>query len=83
MSNDVVPSSQTAGSTAGPGATAERPGVSLDWFNTLYRILLGEEKGPRFGSFVAIYGLSETRTLIENALSGALRREHEGTHATA
>ena len=34
-----------------------RPGVSLDWFNMLYQVLLGQEKGPRFGSFVAVYGL--------------------------
>jgi lysyl-tRNA synthetase, class I len=59
------------------GATPERPGVKLDWFNTLYRILLGEEKGPRFGSFVAIYGIAETRALIAKALSGDLIREHE------
>src|ERR1043166_3929679 len=26
-----------------------RPGVSLDWFNMLYQVLLGQEKGPRFG----------------------------------
>ena len=36
-----------------------RPGVSLDWFNMLYQVLLGQEKGPRFGSFVAVYGLGE------------------------
>ena len=36
-----------------------RPGVSLDWFNMLYQVLLGQEKGPRFGSFVAVYGLAE------------------------
>ncbi|MDQ0393865.1 lysine--tRNA ligase [Labrys monachus] len=59
------------------GATPERPGVSLEWFNTLYRILLGEQRGPRFGSFVAIYGIAETRTLIAKALSGELLREHE------
>src|SRR6201991_3085934 len=29
-----------------------RPGVSLDWFNMLYQVLLGQEKGPRFGPFV-------------------------------
>ena len=36
-------------------ATAELEplGVSLDWFNMLYQVLLGQEKGPRFGSFVA------------------------------
>src|ERR1700742_3701606 len=35
-----------------------RPGVSLDWFNMLYQVLLGQEKGPRFGSFVAVYGVA-------------------------
>ncbi|HAY06913.1 MAG TPA: lysine--tRNA ligase [Hyphomonas sp.] len=59
------------------GATPERPGVSNLWFNTLYQILLGEERGPRFGSFAAIYGLSETATLIDRALAGELIREHE------
>jgi lysyl-tRNA synthetase class 1 len=52
------------------GATPERPGVSLAWFNALYQILLGEERGPRFGSFVALFGVAETRALIEDALSG-------------
>ncbi len=52
------------------GATPERPGVGNDFFAMLYQVLLGEEKGPRFGSFVALYGLSETRTLIAKALAG-------------
>jgi lysyl-tRNA synthetase class 1 len=30
------------------------PGVSLTWFAMLYQVLLGLERGPRFGSFVAI-----------------------------
>jgi lysyl-tRNA synthetase class 1 len=47
-----------------------RPGVSQAWFSTLYELLLGQERGPRFGSFVAIYGIPETRLLIEAALSG-------------
>jgi len=59
------------------GATPERPGVSNAWFSTIYRILLGEERGPRFGSFVALYGIPETRALIDKALSGALIAEHE------
>ncbi len=59
------------------GATPERPGVSNAWFNTLYQILLGEERGPRFGSFVAVYGINETRALIAKALSGALIAEHQ------
>ena len=48
------------------------PGVSNAWFSTLYRLLLGEERGPRFGSFVAIYGIPETRALIGRALAGEL-----------
>jgi lysyl-tRNA synthetase, class I len=38
----------------------------------LYQVLLGEERGPRFGSFAALYGLSNTRGLIDKALKGAL-----------
>ena len=59
------------------GATPERPGVSNDWFAMLYGVLLGEAKGPRFGSFVALYGLDATRTLIDDALSGALVARHD------
>jgi lysyl-tRNA synthetase class 1 len=54
------------------GATPERPGVSNEWFNMLYAVLLGESRGPRFGSFVALYGIDGTRQLIADALSGAL-----------
>jgi lysyl-tRNA synthetase class 1 len=59
------------------GATPERPGVSIEWFNTIYQVLLGEPRGPRFGSFVALYGVKETRALIDKALAGDLVREHE------
>lgn len=45
-----------------------RPGVSLAWFATLYEVLLGLPRGPRFGSFVAIYGVAETRALVASAL---------------
>jgi lysyl-tRNA synthetase class 1 len=54
---------------AGPDG---RPGVALTWFETLYQVLLGMERGPRFGSFVAIYGIPETRALIRKALAGEL-----------
>ena len=57
------------------GATVERPGVSNDWFTMLYGVLLGESRGPRFGSFVALYGIAETRQLITDALSGNLLRK--------
>src|SRR4249919_3002072 len=46
-----------------------KPGVSLDWFNLLYQVLLGQEKGPRFGSFVAVYGLQNTVDMIDGALA--------------
>ena len=48
------------------------PGVSLNFFASLYQILLGQAKGPRFGSFVALYGIAETRALIGRALAGTL-----------
>ena len=56
------------------GATPERPGVSNDFFNMVYAILLGEERGPRLGSFIALYGVEETRALIDKALAGELLR---------
>jgi lysyl-tRNA synthetase, class I len=59
------------------GATPERPGVSNEWFNMLYQVLLGENRGPRFGSFVALYGVPETRQLIAAALAGDLVARHE------
>jgi lysyl-tRNA synthetase class 1 len=46
-----------------------RPGVSLDWFNMLYQVLLGQEKGPRFGSFVAVYGVDNAVGMIDGALA--------------
>jgi lysyl-tRNA synthetase class 1 len=46
-----------------------KPGVSLDWFNMLYQVLLGQEKGPRFGSFVAVYGIDDTVGMIDGALA--------------
>src|SRR5262245_10169758 len=46
-----------------------RPGVTLDWFNMLYQVLLGQEKGPRFGSFVAVYGIQNAVNMIDGALA--------------
>jgi lysyl-tRNA synthetase class 1 len=56
------------------GATPEKPGVSNAWFGAIYQVLLGEERGPRFGSFVELYGVENTRALIERALKGELVR---------
>ena len=43
-----------------------------DWFAALYEVLLGQTQGPRFGSFVELYGVEETRALIAKALQGDL-----------
>jgi len=39
-----------------------------DWFGCLYQVLLGAQEGPRFGGFIALYGLPGTIGLIETAL---------------
>jgi lysyl-tRNA synthetase class 1 len=55
---------------SGKGKTKDgKPGVSLEWFNMLYQVLLGQEKGPRFGSFAAVYGLQSTVEMIDGALA--------------
>jgi lysyl-tRNA synthetase class 1 len=43
-----------------------------DWFTALYEVLLGASQGPRFGGFIALYGVEETVALIERALRGEL-----------
>jgi lysyl-tRNA synthetase class 1 len=46
------------------------PGVSVAFFQMIYQVLIGQERGPRFGSFVALYGIENTRKLIARALAG-------------
>ena len=43
-----------------------------EWFQALYQVLLGADQGPRFGGFIALYGVDETRALIDRALKGDL-----------
>ena len=43
-----------------------------DWFTALYEVLLGASQGPRFGGFIALYGVAETVALIDRALAGDL-----------
>lgn len=43
-----------------------------DWFKALYEVLLGASQGPRFGGFIALYGVDETIALIDAALAGTL-----------
>ncbi len=42
------------------------------WFTALYEVLLGASQGPRFGGFIALYGVPETIALIDKALAGEL-----------
>jgi lysyl-tRNA synthetase, class I len=48
------------------------PGVSVAFFQMIYQVLTGQEKGPRFGSFAALFGIGKTRELIGKALAGKL-----------
>ncbi|SIR24717.1 lysine--tRNA ligase [Bosea sp. TND4EK4] len=57
-------------------ATPERPGVSGEWWKAIYQVMFGEDQGPRFGSFAAIYGIANTRALIAKGLAGELVAEH-------
>ncbi|MEM9240670.1 MAG: lysine--tRNA ligase, partial [Pseudomonadota bacterium] len=43
-----------------------------DWFKAIYEVLLGASQGPRFGGFIALYGVDETVALIDKALAGEL-----------
>ncbi|WP_375667761.1 MULTISPECIES: lysine--tRNA ligase [unclassified Bartonella] len=45
------------------------PGVSNVFFQMLYEVLLGQERGPRWGSFIALYGINEMRALIAETLA--------------
>jgi len=42
-----------------------------DWFQALYETLLGSSQGPRMGSFIALYGIDNSRKLIAEALAVA------------
>ena len=41
-----------------------------DWFKAIYEVLLGQSQGPRFGSFIRLYGVKDTTKLIQDALDG-------------
>ena len=53
------------------------------WFGCLYQVLLGQKEGPRFGGFVALYGIGETIALIEAALTGPHRSSGQEPSADA
>ena len=45
-----------------------------DWFKGIYEVLFGASQGPRFGGFIALYGIEGTISLIEKALKGELQK---------
>ena len=49
-----------------------------DWFRAIYEVLLGASQGPRFGGFVALYGVPETVALLDAALAGELESAGQG-----
>jgi len=52
-----------------------------DWFTAIYEVLFGQTQGPRFGSFVSIYGVRETAALIRRALAGELAEARSDAQA--
>ena len=39
-----------------------------DYFKLVYQVLLGQEQGPRLGSFIKLYGIDKTCSLLEKVL---------------
>ncbi len=68
---------------AADGATAEElqtlayqtgkdHGIKLkNWFKAMYRLLLGQDQGPRLGTFIHLYGIDETVALLEQRIAEA------------
>ncbi len=46
-----------------------------DWFKAIYQILLGQDQGPRFGSFISLYGRDKTIKMIQDGIAGAFLKE--------
>lgn len=43
--------------------------IMRDWFSALYQILLGQDQGPRMGSFIALYGVDSFVSMVDSKLS--------------
>jgi len=39
-----------------------------DWFSAFYQVILGQDQGPRLGSFIKFYGIKKTIGLLEEKL---------------
>ncbi len=54
-------------------------GIKLGkWFKSMYRMLLGQDQGPRLGTFIHLYGVSETLALIDERIAQAESGELDG-----
>lgn len=40
------------------------------WFKACYEVLLGQDQGPRMGSFIKLYGVANTVALLDKAING-------------
>ena len=40
------------------------------WFKACYEVLLGQDQGPRMGSFIKLYGVANTIALLDKAIKG-------------
>ena len=40
------------------------------WFKSCYEVLLGNDQGPRMGSFIKLFGITETIALLDKAIAG-------------
>jgi lysyl-tRNA synthetase, class I len=62
-SNDLMNEVYASGRAAGFEEKTMRA-----WFQALYETMLGSQQGPRMGSFIALYGVTETIALIQDTL---------------
>ena len=40
-----------------------------DWFSAFYQVILGQDQGPRLGSFIKFFGISQTIALLKERLN--------------
>ena len=50
------------------------------WFSALYEVLLGQAQGPRFGGFIELYGVDNTRGADRARARGRAGGQGVGTH---
>jgi lysyl-tRNA synthetase, class I len=42
-----------------------------EWFRAMYRLLRGQDQGPRLGTFIHLYGVEETVALLDERIAQA------------